>query len=75
MIIGRIQVEVEVTRFLQTEKVELYVDNQLKNVFTESPYTWVWSEPTFGRHTLTVKVYYGNGVNSTTSLQVTAFIL
>ena len=75
LIIGKISVEVEVTRFLETEKVEMYVDDNIKDVFTEAPYTWVWSEPTFGKHTLTVKVYYSNGVTSTTSLQVTAFIL
>ncbi|HEC81984.1 MAG TPA: hypothetical protein ENI42_06135, partial [Thermoplasmatales archaeon] len=47
LVICKIEVEIEVNRFLQAEKVELYMDDQLKNVFTETPYTWVWDETAF----------------------------
>ena len=42
IIIGKVDVEVEVGS--SVDKVEFYVDNELKETDTEAPYIWTWNE-------------------------------
>jgi len=41
IVIGMVDVEVEVD---SVNKVEFYVDNELKETDTEAPYEWIWNE-------------------------------
>jgi len=42
IIIGKVDVEVDVGS--SVDKVEFYVDNELKETVTQSPYEWTWAE-------------------------------
>jgi hypothetical protein len=42
IIIGKVDVEVEVGS--SVNKVEFYVDNELKETDTQAPYGWIWDE-------------------------------
>lgn len=48
MILESINIEVQVSGEARVEKVEFYIDDELKPTDTTEPYTWVWSEKTFG---------------------------
>ena len=74
LLIGKTTVEAEVNRFLQTEKVEFYMDDKLRNTDTQPPYTWVWSDTLIGRHTIKAKAYHSGGITSKTTQEVIAFI-
>ncbi|HEC95256.1 MAG TPA: hypothetical protein ENI45_04750 [Thermoplasmatales archaeon] len=57
-IIGGVDVEVRVNKALgDVTKAEFYVDNKLKFVDEEEPYSWMWDETVFGRHALKVAAY------------------
>ncbi|MBC7081462.1 MAG: hypothetical protein H5T44_04395, partial [Thermoplasmatales archaeon] len=53
IVIGRIKIEV----IADAEKIELYIDNELKNVSYESPFLWLWKEPSFGWHEIKFVAY------------------
>ncbi len=55
IIIGDIMVEGKTSGDIN--KVEFYVDDQLKYVDVEYPYQWLWNESIFGSHKLVVKGY------------------
>jgi hypothetical protein len=57
VIIGAITIEVD---GYQLEKIEFYVDDELRYVDEESPYQWLWDEFAVGRHTLTVVAHDKN---------------
>ena len=44
------------------EKVEFYIDNELKFVDYDAPYQWLWDERSFGKHSIEVVAYdtFGN---------------
>ncbi|HEC81565.1 MAG TPA: PKD domain-containing protein, partial [Thermoplasmatales archaeon] len=63
VIIGNIDIKVTATDESGVKRVELYIDNVLKANLTTKPYTWRWSEKTFGRHTIKI-VAYDNFDNS-----------
>lgn len=74
MIIGKIAVEASVNGISEeTEKVEFYIDNDLKHTDYEVPYRWSWEEVTFMRHTITVVAYYGNEATVSNELAVWKF--
>ena len=59
LILGNISVEAEVKSLNQTvEKVEFYLDNELKFTDTEEPYIWLLDGGPILRHTIQVKAYY-----------------
>lgn len=51
------------------EKIELFVDDQLKNTTKENQHMWVWDEFVFGTHTIKV-VAYDNAGNTASDEQV-----
>lgn len=58
LIIGSIDIEVKITD--DVEKVEFYIDNELKYVDTEQPFMWRWDERAFFKKTIKVKAYVGD---------------
>jgi hypothetical protein len=59
VILGDIDIEVEVCGLSEdVDKVEFYIDQELKSTDTEDPYIWIWEGGPTLRHTLSVKAYY-----------------
>ncbi len=60
--IGSVEIQVEVSEInrSQVDRVEFYVDNELQTVDTEAPYSWVWSQRSFGVHMIKVLAYKNN---------------
>ncbi|HHH80287.1 MAG TPA: hypothetical protein ENL13_05240 [Thermoplasmatales archaeon] len=56
VVIGSITIKADVFRG-EAEKVEFYVDNKLKETVYNEPYSWVWSETTFGKHVVKTVAY------------------
>ena len=74
LIIGRITVEADaVDNDSGIDRVEFYVDMQLVGEDTTEPYSWVWSEIAFFRHTLTVKAYDKEGNENYQEIEVWKF--
>ena len=42
----------------EVEKVEFYIDEQLKHTDYEEPYIWAWEKRSFFKHTITTIAYY-----------------
>lgn len=57
IILGRITITAEVFSTGKVEKVEFYVDDEIRFVDYESPYQWVWRELTIGWHQIGVIAY------------------
>ena len=58
IIIGGITVQVSAEdTILEVEKIEFYVDSDLKNTLRNPPFKWNWLGATLGFHTLTIKAY------------------
>ncbi|UCD13104.1 MAG: hypothetical protein JSW60_05965 [Thermoplasmatales archaeon] len=54
-------------------RTELYIDDELKGVFTSIPKSWLWDECVFFRHTIMVKAYDNAGNNATKEMKVWKF--
>jgi len=54
-------------------RTELYIDGELKEVFTIIPKSWLWDEKVFFKHTITVKAYDNAGNNATIEIKVWKF--
>jgi len=54
----------------KVSKAEFYVNGDLKETITESPYIWKWNEKAFMKHTIEAKVYDQEG-KSTSSGEMT----
>jgi hypothetical protein len=39
---------------IEADKVDFYVDDDLKATVTSEPFTWTWDEKAFGKHTIKV---------------------
>ena len=77
-IIGKLPVKVTVNGGAEIEKVEFSVKGLFRSfneTDTQPPYEWTWKKFSFGKYTLTVKVYDSNGYTDTDSIDVLAFIL
>lgn len=57
IVLGAITVKAQTASELGIEKVEFYVDNELKETLTEEPYQWLWDETAFSTHTIKVTAY------------------
>ncbi len=57
IIFGKIKVDLTADNPSDVEKVEFYVDKELKETLYESPYEWTWNKLSFGKHTLEVMTY------------------
>jgi subtilisin family serine protease len=58
IIIGKITVQTtETDNETGIDRVEFYVDDVLKKTVSSEPFSWVWDERTFSKHTLRVVAY------------------
>ena len=70
VIIGRKNVEIKALDENGIDRVEIFVDGELRATLQGS-YSWVWKD--FGKHLLEVKAYDATGYNATDSVE--AFII
>jgi hypothetical protein len=56
------------------EKVEFYIDNELKATLTTEPFLWTWTEKRFGKHTIKVVAYDSEGKSVTQEKEVFKFL-
>jgi hypothetical protein len=62
IVIGRITINVSSEDDeSDISEIEFYVDDRLKSTVQEKPYTWLWDEITFGKHTLKVVAHDNAG--------------
>jgi len=71
VIIGSKNVEMKIFDETGIDKVEIYVDNELRATIHHEPYEWKWQG--FGNHVLEAKAYDAQGLNATDSIK--AFII
>ncbi|KAA0001586.1 MAG: hypothetical protein FE048_05270 [Thermoplasmata archaeon] len=57
IIIGKITVKADAYSEHGINKVEFYVDNKLKYIDDETPYSWLWNEFVVGKHEIKVMAY------------------
>ncbi len=57
IIIGKAFVEADLQDNIGIEKVEFYIEGELKSIDNETPYSWQWNEAAIGKHEIMVKVY------------------
>jgi len=75
VILGHITVEATIEGTDETvEKIEFYVDNELKCTDYEVPYTWSWDEPAIFIHTIGVTGYYDSGETVHDEMEVMKFL-
>ncbi|MCD6147607.1 MAG: hypothetical protein J7J34_06385, partial [Thermoplasmata archaeon] len=65
---GAITIEANAESGTGIEKVEFYVDDELKATLTAEPYSWTWDETAFFTHTIKV-IAYDNAGNTATDEQ------
>ena len=64
LIIGEIDIEVNASDYLYgIDRVEFYIDDEIKSTDTSEPYSWTWDEMVFFRHTIKA-IAYNNAGNS-----------
>lgn len=74
IVIGDIDIEVyAVDNQSGVDRVEFYIDGQLKYVDEKAPYTWTWDERAMLRHFIEVKAYDVAGNENVTSLAIWIF--
>lgn len=56
------------------EKVEFYIDGDLKSTVTSKPFIWTWSEKKFGKHTIKVIAYDDEGNSNFKEIEVNKFL-
>ncbi|OGS40109.1 MAG: hypothetical protein A3K77_04190 [Euryarchaeota archaeon RBG_13_31_8] len=56
------------------EKIEFWVDGELKAFLTSEPYLWTWNEKTIGKHTIKIVAYDDNGNSGSKELIVYKFL-
>ena len=54
IVVGAITIEVDIESIAAIEKVEFYIDGELKAILTDEPYHWLWDEKSFFTHTIKV---------------------
>lgn len=58
IIIGKITIKVDaVDETSGIDRVEVYIDDELKETLEETPYEWKWDETVFFKHTIKVVAY------------------
>ena len=74
LIFGKIDVDVYANNIdNEIDRVEFFVDDELKEIDTSEPYSWTWDERVFFKHTLKVVAYDTAGTNATRKLEVWKF--
>jgi thiol-disulfide isomerase/thioredoxin len=75
ILIGKIDVEVYANDDRGIEKVEFYIDDELKKEIYEEPYSWTLDFPLIGRYQLKVTAYDTEGKSSSSRINIIAFII
>jgi len=75
IVLGAITVEVQAESDMGIEKVELYIDDELKATLTEEPYSWIWDETAIGRFSLKAIAYDNAGNRATVEQQIWVFLI
>ena len=58
IIIGSVTISANtIDKNYSLSRVEFYVDNEFKATEIEEPYSWLWDEGSFGKHTVKIKAY------------------
>ena len=75
-LLGRTNITVAAHDDSAIEKVEFYLDGDLKKTLTSEPYEWIWKTPSLfkWKHTITAVAYDDDGQNTTSSIDVSALI-
>jgi outer membrane protein assembly factor BamB len=73
-IIGPITIQVDATQEpYGIDRVEFYIDGEIRATVTEIPYQWTWSTKAFFKHTIKVWAYDTTGKCSKASIDVSKF--
>ncbi|KYK23895.1 hypothetical protein AYK21_01925 [Thermoplasmatales archaeon SG8-52-2] len=77
-IIGNIDIEA-ITNYdwwgyTQIEKIEFYIDDELKETVYSEPYNWTWTERKIGKHTIKVIAYDIEGNSASKEIEVRKFL-
>lgn len=80
ILIGRTTVKAYASDDSKVEKVEFYIDDELKETVTQEPYEWTFRKVSFikhlvRRHTITVMAYDDEGKTASASIDVVAILL
>jgi carboxypeptidase T len=54
LVLGSLTVKVDATDDIGVASVQIYLDGSLMSTFTQGPYSWDWTNRSFGKHTLKV---------------------
>jgi hypothetical protein len=73
VIIGDIDIILDVADNSGINFVILYINNQEKFIFTESPYVWTWDENMFGKATINVVAFDKSGNKANDTINVWKF--
>jgi len=74
VIVGKIDIDVDAANInYGIDRVEFYIDGDLRETDTTEPYSWMWDEHVFFRHTIKTVAYDGSGNNATRELLVWKF--
>lgn len=73
IIIGKIDIVAEVNCGLSVEKVEFYIDKELKYTAYAEPYTWEWDERAFLMHEIEIVAHDCIGYTATSRITVWIF--
>ncbi|HID25652.1 MAG TPA: CocE/NonD family hydrolase [Thermoplasmata archaeon] len=75
IILGRVTVEPYIPTGREVQRVEFYIDDELRNTDLEAPYSWLWDETIFGRHEIKVIAYDNKGNKAEDKIDVITFNL
>jgi len=73
IILGKITIDANASEDI--ERVEFYIDDELKYVDNEAPYQWQWNERAIGNHEIKVIAYDNEGNDATDKSDVFIFNL
>ena len=72
IIIGKITIETTAYAIDGIDKVEFYIDDELKFTDNEAPFSWLWNERAIGNHEIKV-IAYGDGNKAEDNISVIIF--
>lgn len=75
IVVGSIDIEVTATDLGGIERVEIFIDDELKANISSEPYVWTWDDRlSFGRHTIEVVGYDTIGSSASDEIRVWKFL-
>lgn len=75
LIIGKITIETDALDEDGVDRVEFYVDDELKETIYDEPFEWTWNERAFGTHEIQVTAYDNDGDEAEDKIDVIIFNL